>query len=410
MRIWQLLAAFLSGQVSAATQAVPSMPAILSISDRATGVEQHGNTLSLALFNGHASLDVAIDDQEAEFPLLKVIAAATNARRQNIFKFDAFSGRISPTDGLMHYRLCGVIFDELAAAPKPPCEIAKQPPKLGTAPWLSVAVAHAEYGDPALGLSMLNEAMPSIGQSQAALIVALKARIVSIDALTEDIQASSSEGDRLTLVKLADARRLRQLIPDDAGHALVEAESLSLLGDFESAKGVYDAVARKWPDNSATIAMHLSFVERQRGDYARSLEYLSKYAGRSESLGMPFYYHRGWTLFEMKRFDEAIAAFSDGMKFQQDYAWAFMRRGCAYAAIGETSKAIDDLDQASVLFGRQPAIRTESFTNLKAAIAAERAKITRAKPSSGSAVENESCGFLNTLAGSSRTKSAALKD
>jgi tetratricopeptide (TPR) repeat protein len=95
---------------------------------------------------------------------------------------------------------------------------------------------------------------------------------------------------------------------------------------------------------------------------------------------MKFHYHRGWTLSQLGRFDEALADFSEGLKTQPDYAWAYVRRGCANASVGQLAEALADMDMAVLKYaqymtGEGPGVRhdkAEFIANsqrLKAAMA-----------------------------------------
>jgi hypothetical protein len=42
------------------------------------------------------------------------------------------------------------------------------------------------------------------------------------------------------------------------------------------------------------------------------------------------------------RYAEAVTEFSEGLKDQPDYAWAFLKRGCAEVLLGQTDAALAD--------------------------------------------------------------------
>jgi tetratricopeptide (TPR) repeat protein len=382
-----------------------SKTGIFSITDIVTDAVQHGKSISFPLFNGNAALDIDSSDAQELAALTKIVGQSVAANRRISFDFDASTGTVSSIDGRMHYRLCGAQFDELLAIPSLRCGASTRPTKSGDADRISLAVAQAEYGDPALGLSMLDDTTLASLKSRSALIVALKARGEAIDGLIDGMDAVSDEGDRLLLAELSDVRRLRNLLPDDSQFPYAEASSLELLGDYDGASRVYDAIARRWPDEEERLMMRRAALERQRGAYERSLDYLSQFAGQSSALGMPFYYHRGWTLADMGRFDEAIASFTEGMSYQHDYAWAFLRRGCACEAIGNITKAIDDFNQASVLFERDPPARSKAVAVVKAAVSSETHRLKDSKTSGA----NGSCAFLGKLSGTRRTRSSLFK-
>ena len=45
---------------------------------------------------------------------------------------------------------------------------------------------------------------------------------------------------------------------------------------------------------------------------------------------MPSYYHLGRALVELQQWSGAAESFSEGMRYQQDYVWAYAYRGLAY--------------------------------------------------------------------------------
>lgn len=68
--------------------------------------------------------------------------------------------------------------------------------------------------------------------------------------------------------------------------------------------------------------------------------------GKGFSLGMPTYYHLGWTYLELKQYHEAIESFSEGLTYQTDFVFAYARRAVAYDAIGQNIKAREDINKA----------------------------------------------------------------
>ncbi len=77
-------------------------------------------------------------------------------------------------------------------------------------------------------------------------------------------------------------------------------------------------------------------------EYEKSLIEIEKYSACITSPAMPYYYHKAWTLYEMKQYKETVELITEGLKYQPRYGWAYWRRGLAYKAMGETEKARED--------------------------------------------------------------------
>ncbi len=65
-----------------------------------------------------------------------------------------------------------------------------------------------------------------------------------------------------------------------------------------------------------------------------------------EEKGMKYYYHLGWTLYENKEYEKAIDAYTEGLKYQPEYVFAYWRRGLAYEQLGNQSGAEEDFRSA----------------------------------------------------------------
>lgn len=86
-------------------------------------------------------------------------------------------------------------------------------------------------------------------------------------------------------------------------------------------------------------------------------------SGKGTTPGMPSYYHLGRALIDLERWPDAAEAFSEGMTYQSDYAWAYAYRGVAYdrmqqpelarADIGKARSLIEQLKQDNREQGRQ---------------------------------------------------------
>ncbi len=89
---------------------------------------------------------------------------------------------------------------------------------------------------------------------------------------------------------------------------------------------------------------------RKSKNYSEALKEIEKHnvcdlKAKSESR-MSYFYHLGWTHYEMGQYREAISDFTEGLKTQPDYLYAYWRRGLAFEKLGELSKAKSDYARA----------------------------------------------------------------
>jgi tetratricopeptide (TPR) repeat protein len=150
------------------------------------------------------------------------------------------------------------------------------------------------------------------------------------------------------------------------------------LGDYAGAEALYGEILKKWPDEAYQVTVRRAALARLNGDYQPSLDLLNSLAAdTSGDLGMKFYYHRGWTLMKLDRFDEAIADFTKGMNSQPEYAWAYILRACSYASVGQLRYAAGDFDEAAGLFEALPASKASTKLKHDIALAKSTANLLR---------------------------------
>jgi tetratricopeptide (TPR) repeat protein len=139
----------------------------------------------------------------------------------------------------------------------------------------------------------------------------------------------------------------------------LKAVAQSTLGGAEFVLGHYpaalDAVQASIELTPKPVdAQYLMLAAAYRGNrhYDESLATLDKlYAAHEVAhdtatmLGMPYYYHRGWTLAEMGRPQDAIASYTQGIPYQPAYASVYLRRAQAREAAGDTTGARADYVQ-----------------------------------------------------------------
>lgn len=98
------------------------------------------------------------------------------------------------------------------------------------------------------------------------------------------------------------------------------------------------------PATYAEFINHANYL-RMAGKPLQSLEPLRQAESLDDERGeisMMTQYNLGWTLSELGRYEEAIAAFSRGIARHSDYPFAYFRRGLAYHRVGQSDKAESD--------------------------------------------------------------------
>lgn len=90
-------------------------------------------------------------------------------------------------------------------------------------------------------------------------------------------------------------------------------------------------------------------------------EVLDERDGRHPS--MMTQYNLGWSLYEIGRYDEAIAAFTKGIPSQPDYPFVYFRRGLAYDKIDQVKKAESDFAEFVTFFEIEDSVFNERFSN-----------------------------------------------
>ena len=81
----------------------------------------------------------------------------------------------------------------------------------------------------------------------------------------------------------------------------------------------------------------------------RSAEAIDKSKGWTS---MVTQYHLGWTFQELKRHEDAVAAFSRGIPNQPEFAYAYYRRGLSLEALGKKKLARADFEKVGQLIKR----------------------------------------------------------
>jgi len=102
------------------------------------------------------------------------------------------------------------------------------------------------------------------------------------------------------------------------------------------------------PAEIAWDLIPLGIYLRDAGQHGQSLEVLHEALhldedGPGSGPGMAVYFHLGWTLHELRRFAEAIDAYTKGIGKQPGFEGIYLRRALSSEAMGERGKARMDL-------------------------------------------------------------------
>jgi tetratricopeptide (TPR) repeat protein/transglutaminase-like putative cysteine protease len=208
----------------------------------------------------------------------------------------------------------------------------------------------------------------------------------------DEHEGPTDAGDAELVTALQDLREWRNLKPDDSLALYSIAGTLGELGAYPEALEVYAAIARGWSEEAYWSAIRTGATERRLHHYAQALAALDKLVSESgPQEGMPYHYHRGWTLIELGRYADAVEELSQGLRDQPDYAWALVKRACAENLLGEADAALGDQRSALALLKRFKDDSKESQYDLRRAEAVE-AELSRAGRHQPAADAKALCG------------------
>ncbi len=109
------------------------------------------------------------------------------------------------------------------------------------------------------------------------------------------------------------------------------------------------------PAKSYHEFINYAFYLRAAGRASDSLAPLKSAEAMDKAKGwtsMMTQYHLGWTFQELKKHEEAVAAFSRGIPSQPEFAYAYYRRGLSQEALGRKDRARADFEKVNKLIKR----------------------------------------------------------
>jgi len=343
---------------SPAAAAAPDQPIFRTSAMIVTGEIDKDGSAWFKTWDDDARFVLDKGDAAGAEELFQLLSKSRENARSVDVRFDASAVRLNPATATLDFPICSVSMEETSFVSARKCGAAKvDTRKIASSPLLAVAFGWAEVrgGSKQAAREFLDQAVRSKQLPSALESIALRARAESNDEIGYDEEVATNRADQAFAAALADYARLAELHPENVEFRFSQAFDLEQLGDFAGAERMYDAILKQWPDEKYRVTVRKAAVARITGQLDRSLELLNGLAAElGPDLGMKFYYHRGWTLTRLGRFDEAIADFTEGFKSQSDYPWAYMRRGCAYASVGQLNYAIGDFETATGMMEKLP--------------------------------------------------------
>lgn len=293
----------------------------------------------------------------ASAELWALILRANEDNRSVAVRYAAAGGHVNEAEGTVDYPVCAVTLDDVEVRLVEDCGSSAIEARSGASSEGVLALGLAELmdGDAGAAHQWLDMALATGPDSPLFRGIALRARAGASAALAYEEEPWSQTADRASIAALTDYRELARLTPDDVEVRFSIATTLEELGAYSAAEAGYEAILQRWPDESYRVAVRRGALYRRQGDNERALEQLDRLVEREGPQdGMRFHYHRGWTLTNLGRFDEAVAEFDKGIPSQPDYSWAHIRRACANASIGELPEALEDLERGGTLLADVP--------------------------------------------------------
>lgn len=414
LRLAVLVAALASGQLASAQTTKSAQKVVFESVEMIFGGKEEADGTSW--FKGWAA-DARFlfdpEDKGRSDELWDLLRSANEARRSVRVRYDASAGRMNESTGTIDYPFCTIALDDSRFESGRTCsEPAKnlKPAALTTASALALGFAEVHSGSAQVARHLLDHALASPGQTLGFRRIAFGARAEANGAIANSEVPWSEAADRARIAALADYRRLAEVAPNDVEAEFAIGRTLEELGDYVAAEEIYDQVLKRWSDEDFQVTVRRSAIARLQGDAQRSLNLLHGIVERhGQQDGMKYHYHRGWTLTRLGRFDEAIAAFNNGLRNQPDYAWAIIRRGCAHAGLGQLSSALEDTEFGVRKFAESVTTDDAGIRHDLARMADNAAALRAAVAAGSTAAMPAVCGGFWDRSDQARSRSALLE-
>jgi tetratricopeptide (TPR) repeat protein len=213
-----------------------------------------------------------------------------------------------------------------------------------------------DAGDDAVGKSQFRSAIKLYTQAIASGMLTneevLEAHLKRAHAYLQDAEYNTM-ADADLMASMVDASRARVLAPNFSSTIDLQATLYQRLGGYNEALALFQTSYRIDKSDPYWSLISIGETYRMMGDYDSALRYYNHILARTDvQLGMPIYYHRGLTFFASGRYREAIDSLSEGLKYQPDWAFAYVFRACSFARIGEYDRAMSDYNVAMATWGQ----------------------------------------------------------
>lgn len=318
-----------------------------------TDATDEEGSLFLSLWEPHVRFRIEREPESKQSQLAFLIKRAAEGSRSVSIRYDAGRGRLNRKTGTLDYPLCAIALDDLLFEPTRGCD--GKPSAASKGPEAALVLARAQLSSGEFQRAEDLLARSDLPADSAFRRIFLKVRAAAADNIALLEEPASLKSDRALAAALADYRALAELEPDNVEYQFAIAGALQELGGYAEASAAYDLLLKRWPDEDFRVAVRRGALHRGQGDYEKALDALNQLAARTSQYdGMKFRYHRAWTLSLLGRHDEAIADLTEGLRTQPDYSSAYVRRACAFAAIGRLRESLADANEAARLYAAQP--------------------------------------------------------
>lgn len=326
-------------------RAAAALPRPFEVTTDIFGGEQSGEELLLFGFNPDVRYSLQLPDVSEGSPAFRAIHSAITHTRLLTLAVDWGAARLGSDRKHIVFPVCSVRFEEISAVMSAPCPRADGGMPAGYIV-LAQGIVLSETGRVADSLPLLSKAIESGDLDEEWRLNALALRANNRFHHAFAFPDWSESQDRLLVAALADLRRVDAERPSPKVKNEI-ANALSRLGAYDEAREAVAGIDDPEDPEEFQKTITSASIARLQGKPQVALDMLNALSARMSSEGgMKFHYHRGRTLLQLGRMDEAVAEFTTGLANQPDYWSALVLRGCAFAAVGDITRAKEDFQAA----------------------------------------------------------------